>query len=66
MGQALRGLIGGVSKAAGQVADNRITRYTAERVAAQRDEAEKDKELRIEEMMKRSEGRAVEARITEE
>jgi len=59
MGQALRGLIGGVSKAAGQVADNRITRYTAERVAAQRDEAEKDKELRIEEMMKRSEARAV-------
>ncbi len=66
MGQVLRGLIGGVSKAAGQVADNRITRYTAERVAAERNAADQAKEDRIEATQKRAEGRAVTARRDEE
>jgi len=66
MGQVLRGLIGGVSKAAGEVADDRITRYTAERVAAERNAADQAKEARIEAMQKRAEGRAVAASRDEE
>ena len=49
----LRGFVGGVAKATGQVADQRISRYSAEMIAEQRDLAEQAKELRIEEMYNR-------------
>ena len=49
----LRGFVGGVANAAGQIADQRIGRYTAEMFSQQRDLAEQAKELRIEEMNSR-------------
>ena len=49
----LSGFVGGVANATGQVADQRIIRYTAEMVAAQRDAVEQAKERRIEEMYNR-------------
>ena len=49
----LSGFVGGVANATGQVADQRISRYTAEMVAAQRDLVEQAKEQRIEEMYNR-------------
>ena len=61
----LSGFVGGAAKAAGQVADQRISRYSAEMVAEQRDLAEQAKEARIEEMYNRrdaaAEGRQVSA-----
>jgi|GEM_PF-2715560 len=43
----LSGFIGGTAKAVGEIADKRITRYTAEMVAMEREAAEMAKEKRI-------------------
>lgn len=45
----LAGLIGGTARAAGQIADQRIARYTAEELQRQRDLMEQEREKRLEE-----------------
>jgi len=49
----LSGFIGGAAKAGGEIAEQRISRYSAEMLAAQRDAADQAKEIRIEEMYNR-------------
>jgi hypothetical protein len=55
----LAGFIGGAARATGQIADQRIARYTAEEIQRQRDLMDQERERRIEEAQIAREGRAV-------
>lgn len=58
----LAGFIGGASRAAGEIANQRIARYTAEELARQRDLMDQEREKRIEEAQIARENRAVSQR----
>jgi hypothetical protein len=61
----LAGFIGGAARATGQIADQRIARYTAEEIQRQRDLMDQERERRIEEAQIAREGRAVAQRDKE-
>ena len=55
----LSGFIGGAARATGEIANQRIARYTAEEMARQRDLMDQEREKRIEEAQIAREGRVV-------
>lgn len=55
----LAGFIGGTARAAGQIADQRIARYTAEEMQRQRDLMDQEREKRIEEAQIARENRVI-------
>ncbi len=61
----LSGFIGGAARATGEIANQRIARYTAEELQRQRDLMDQERERRIEEAQIAREGRAVAQRDKE-
>lgn len=61
----LSGFIGGAARATGEIANQRIARYTAEELQRQRDLIDQEREKRIEEAQMAREGRAIAQRDKE-